>query len=60
VRMRAAGCTISKSYQTNVRIIFHCVRCMMSDNFKRTFITVAPSFVMVCRPLASTSRRSPP
>lgn len=26
----------------------------------RTFMTVAPSFVMVCRPFSSTIKRSPP
>lgn len=27
---------------------------------RRTFMTVAPSFVMVCLPLPSTSNKSPP
>ena len=55
VSILAAGWTMSRSYFYQIRPRFHSCRVVSS-----TFMTVAPSFVMVCLPLASTSRRSPP
>lgn len=61
VRMRAAGWTISKSYREQKDQHYSFARQFdAGEEAEPTFITVAPSFVIVCRPLASTSRRSPP
>lgn len=57
VRIRAAGCTMSRSYPTSAfcECTATCPDCCLP-----TFMTVAPSFVIVCLPFASTSSKSPP
>jgi hypothetical protein len=54
VNIRAAGWTISSNYQL----------CQQKGNVESepqpTFMTVAPSLVIVCLPFASTIKRSPP
>lgn len=59
VRIRAAGCTISNSYIVKDRLVSKTHSISFSPDYL-TFITVAPSFVIVCFPLVSTSNRSPP
>jgi hypothetical protein len=54
VRIRAAGCTISRS------CILSATAPQQALEHPFTFITVAPSFVIVCLPFSSTSNKSPP
>ena len=53
VKIRAAGWIISRSYISSVV-------SPQATYPVHTFITVAPSFVIVCLPFSSTSSRSPP
>lgn len=58
VRMRAAGWTMSRSCAQSVLLFLFQAR--RHSGFRLTFITVAPSLVIVCLPFSSTSSRSPP
>jgi len=58
VNIRAAGWTMSNSYVDLCVSRTAPLGAMERD--KLAFITVAPSFVIVCFPLASTNKRSPP
>jgi hypothetical protein len=65
VRIRAAGWTMSRSYQGEDNKLVSSLSAFqfplhVPKEEIQTFITVAPSLVMVCLPLLSTSRRSPP
>lgn len=59
-RMRAAGWTMSRSYGAPVSIYVFNTRKASAHGTLRTFMTVAPSLVIVCLPFSSTINRSPP